>query len=171
MCLYTLESVVVAAQVLGGVQTVQAQPHFPRYLVIPLGGAVCAVPGIARATHGALGMRACCVRRSSCGQGRLRTVLTVVSDAKPRENCCPDCVGEWCGMCEVHVNIPIHTLHPLPHTRTSTPFTHTRTQSVSKNRSKGKWRDREKGREAGEGEMAWRARRETCLTSRSTPTF
>eukprot|EP01047_Picozoa_sp_COSAG01_P041577 COSAG01_NODE_3575_length_5917_cov_239.201100_7_plen_98_part_00 len=33
MCLYTLESVVVAAQVLGGVQTVQAQPHFPRYLV------------------------------------------------------------------------------------------------------------------------------------------
>ena len=75
------------------------------------------------------------------------------------------------GMCEVHVNIPIHTLHPLPHTRTSTPFTHTRTQSVSKNRSKGKWRDREKGREAGEGEMAWRARRDAPLSSSSTPRF
>jgi hypothetical protein len=64
-----------------------------------------------------------------------------------------------------------HTLPPLPHTRTSPPFTHARIQSVSKYRSKGKLRVREKGREAGEEEMACSARRETCLRSRSTPRF
>jgi hypothetical protein len=62
-----------------------------------------------------------------------------------------------------------HTLPPLLHTRTSPPFTHARIQSVSKYRSKGKLRVREKGREAGEEEMACSARRETCLRSRSTP--
>jgi hypothetical protein len=58
-----------------------------------------------------------------------------------------------------------HTLPPLPHTRTSPPFTHTRIQSFSKYRSKVQTRVPEKGREAGEGEVAWRARRETCLRS------
>jgi hypothetical protein len=55
-----------------------------------LGGAVCAVPGTARAySHGA--MRACCVRRSGCGQGGLRWMLTAMLTAKDREKCCPDC--------------------------------------------------------------------------------
>jgi hypothetical protein len=46
-------------------------------------------------THAALGMRACCVRRSSCGQGGLRGMLTAMLTAKNREKCCPDC-GAGC---------------------------------------------------------------------------
>ena len=46
-------------------------------------------------THAALGMRACCVRRSGCGQGGLRGMLTAMLTAKNREKCCPDC-GAGC---------------------------------------------------------------------------
>jgi hypothetical protein len=56
-------------------------------------------------------------------------------------------------------------LPPLPHTRTSPPFTHTRIQSVSKYRSEVQARVPKKGREAGEEEVAWSARRETRLRS------
>eukprot|EP01046_Picozoa_sp_COSAG06_P119576 COSAG06_NODE_66859_length_253_cov_0.675325_1_plen_59_part_01 len=53
--------------------------------------------------------------------------------------------GEVCVECVKYMSLfHCHTLHSLPHTRTSPPFTHTRTQSVKKNRWKGKWRAREK---------------------------
>ena len=48
-------------------------------------------PGLRWTTHAALGMRACCVRRSGCRREGLRAVLTAVSNAKNREKCCPDC--------------------------------------------------------------------------------
>eukprot|EP01047_Picozoa_sp_COSAG01_P079002 COSAG01_NODE_14814_length_1406_cov_30.213466_1_plen_197_part_00 len=74
-------------------------------------------------------------------------------------------------MCEVYAIISLsHTPSPSTHTHFA-PFTHTHIQSVSKYRSKVQTRVTEKGREAGEGEVAWRARRETCLTSRSPPRF
>jgi hypothetical protein len=46
-----------------------------------------------RPTHAALGMRACCVRRSGCGQGGLWGMLTAVCLMSDREKCCSNCVG------------------------------------------------------------------------------
>ena len=71
------------------------------------------------------------------------------------------------GVCASKPHYSIFTsLPPLAHTRTSTPFTHTRIQSATKYRLRVKARVREKGRKAGEGVMAWRARRDTPFTSR-----
>ena len=50
-------------------------------------------PGLRRTTHAALGMRACCVRRSGCRREGLRAVLTAVSAYTNREKCCPDCAA------------------------------------------------------------------------------
>jgi hypothetical protein len=54
---------------------------------------VCGYPGLRRTTHAALGMRACCVRRSGCRREGLRAVLTAVSAYTNREKCCPDCAA------------------------------------------------------------------------------
>ena len=98
-------------------------------------------------------------------------MLAAVGDAKNREKCCPDCAAGVCKMCKIHVIIHVHTFPPLAFTRTSTPYTHTRIQSVTEHRLRGKTRVREQRREAVEGEMAWRARRDASLSSGSTPVF
>jgi hypothetical protein len=81
-------------------------------------------PGLRRTTHAALGMRACCVRRSGCRREGLRAVLTAVSAYKNREKCCPDCVGV-CAEC-VQVN-PIFHVHVTP-----SPWTHTHVAPLHK---------------------------------------
>jgi hypothetical protein len=60
-----------------------------------LGGAVLGMRRCGARFAAALGMRACCVRRSGCGQGGLRGMLTAMLTAKNREKCCPDC-GAGC---------------------------------------------------------------------------
>ena len=57
-----------------------------------LGGAVCAVPGTARAYS--CGARYACLLRAQVWlwTGGLRGMLTAVFDAKNREKCCPNCV-------------------------------------------------------------------------------
>jgi hypothetical protein len=94
--------------------------------------------------------------------------VAAVCDA---EKCCPDCAAGVCKMCKIHVIIHVHTFPPIAFTRTSTPYTHTRIQSVTEHRLRGKTRVREQRREAVEGEMAWRARRDAPLNSSSTPRF
>jgi hypothetical protein len=57
-----------------------------------LGGAVCAVPGTARAYS--CGARYACLLRAQVWlwTGGLREMLTAVFEAKNREKCCPNCV-------------------------------------------------------------------------------
>jgi hypothetical protein len=95
MCLYTLESVVVAAQCLGGVQTVPAQPHFPRYLVIPLGGAVCAgleIPHAATCPSGfGCGVSSCSCKTSYIGDADSDTACNNAACSYDQGDCtrCP----------------------------------------------------------------------------------
>jgi hypothetical protein len=61
------------------------------------------------------------------------------------------------------------TLHHLAHTRTSTLFTHVRIQSVTKYLRRDKIKVHKWGGQAGEGEMAWTARRDTSFEATLPP--
>eukprot|EP01049_Picozoa_sp_SAG25_P002840 SAG25_NODE_154_length_13563_cov_44.588978_19_plen_199_part_00 len=83
---------------------------------------VCGYPGLPAPTHAALGMRACCVRRSGCRREGLQAVLTAVSAYKNREKCCPDCAARcvW--------NVQSTRQHPFSHT--PSPWTHTHVDTL-----------------------------------------
>ena len=84
-------------------------------------------PGLRRTTHAALGMRACCVRRSGCEQGGLRVVLAVVSAYKHREKCCPDCAGRCAREAKQPALLLTYTVsHASPSHRRHTCLTPTR---------------------------------------------
>jgi len=116
-------------------------------------------------------MRACCVRRSGCRREGLRAVLTAVSAYTNREKCCPDCVGV-CAEC-VQVN-PIFHVHVTP-----SPWTHTHVAPLHKHAHpvsqkvplEGEGRGSRVAKGGWGRVMAWRARRNTPLSSRICPCF
>ena len=76
------------------------------------------------------------------------------------------------GVCASKPHYSIFTsLPPLAHTRTSSPLPHTSIESATECRSRVKQRVRKQRGEAGEGEMAWTARRDTPFSSRISPVF